>query len=252
MKKYQIENYIRYTKDLKECMPEGKDWNEYTRNELIVKFMPLVENLARKFSTTQQASGVLSINDLIQCGNIGLVVAVDKINWDTIGESSNQEQTLKSFLAKRIKGAIRRSIDQARGDIRIPEHKLQEIRNDNFQDPVLASLFNNAISLSYDDDWNKDDRHAINRHEIEDSSEPYNIDLMNHYAFAMMEKHLEPQEREIIRLSYGLDCEKHSAKAIAEILNINGVSAVVRISEIKTAAIRKLIDNTNGSQLPVF
>ena len=28
--------------------------------------MPLVENLARKFSTSQQASGVLSINDLLQ------------------------------------------------------------------------------------------------------------------------------------------------------------------------------------------
>ena len=41
--------------------------------------MPLVENLARKFSTGDQASGVLSINDLIQEGNKGLTLAVDKL-----------------------------------------------------------------------------------------------------------------------------------------------------------------------------
>ena len=37
-------------------------------------------------------------------------------------------KTLKSFLSKRIKGGIRRAIDKNRGDIRIPEHKLNEIR----------------------------------------------------------------------------------------------------------------------------
>ena len=55
--------------------------DEYTREELIIKFLPLVENLARKFSTTQQASGVMSINDLIQEGSYGLIAAVDKLDW---------------------------------------------------------------------------------------------------------------------------------------------------------------------------
>ena len=71
MKKYNIQNYVRYKNDVKKSMPEGKFWDEYTRDELIIKFMPLVENLARKFSTSDQASGVLSINDLIQEGNAG-------------------------------------------------------------------------------------------------------------------------------------------------------------------------------------
>ena len=30
-----------------------------------------------------------------------------------------------------------------------------------------------------------------------------------------MKKHLTDQEYEVLRLSYGLDCEKHSAKEIA-------------------------------------
>ena len=130
MKKYNVQNYIRYKKDLeKEIKRIGKkDWIEYTRDELITIFMPLVENLARKFATSQQASGVMSINDIIQEGNAGLTIAVDRIIWDTILASDDQEKTLKSFLSKRIKGAIRRGIDINRGSMRIPEHKLNELR----------------------------------------------------------------------------------------------------------------------------
>ena len=124
MKCYNIQNYIRYKKDIKQwskrvdwCRP----WDEMTRDELIVKFMPLAENLARKFSTTQQASGVMTINDLIQEGNKNLTIAVDKIVWDTIYEAEDPEQRLKSFLSKRIKGGIRRAIDIQRGTMRIPE-----------------------------------------------------------------------------------------------------------------------------------
>eukprot|EP00487_Bulimina_marginata_P002148 TRINITY_DN15030_c0_g1_i1.p1 TRINITY_DN15030_c0_g1~~TRINITY_DN15030_c0_g1_i1.p1 ORF type:complete len:117 (-),score=7.66 TRINITY_DN15030_c0_g1_i1:185-505(-) len=84
MKKYNVQNYIRYKEDLKASMPEGLFWDEYTRDELIIKCMPLVENLARKFSTTQQASGVLSINDLIQIGGEALTKSVDKLEWNKL------------------------------------------------------------------------------------------------------------------------------------------------------------------------
>ena len=91
MKKYNIKNYIRYKEDLKKSMPIDKAFEDYTRDELIVKFLPLVENIARKFSTSDQASGVLSINDLIQEGSIGLIKAVDKLIWETILESDDKE-----------------------------------------------------------------------------------------------------------------------------------------------------------------
>ena len=70
MKKYNVTNYVRYKEDLKRSINGlGElNYNEYTRNELIIKFLPLVENIARKFATSQQASGVLTINDLIQEG----------------------------------------------------------------------------------------------------------------------------------------------------------------------------------------
>ena len=72
MKKYNVSNYVMYKEDLKASMPDQNNYSNLSRNKLIIKFMPLVENLARKFSTTQQASGVLSINDLLQIGNEGL------------------------------------------------------------------------------------------------------------------------------------------------------------------------------------
>jgi RNA polymerase sigma factor (sigma-70 family) len=245
MKKYNVQNYIRYKEDLKKSIPSEKFYDEYTRDELIIKFMPLVENLARKFSTTQQASGVLSINDLIQEGNSGLVKAVDKIDWLMIDESSDVEKTLKSFLSKRIKGAIRRAIDINRGDVKIPEHKLNQIRK-NPDDDKMVSLFFNSVFSSYDENYN-DEENPI--YQIEDKSTPYNIDLLNIYLLGLMKEHLTPIEYEVLRLSFGLDCDKHSANYIANKLKINVNTANVRVSQIKREAIDKLIANTDPTQV---
>ena len=86
MKKYNIQNYVRYKADVKQSVArvEGKFFDEYSRDELIIKFLPLVENLARKFSTSDQASGILSINDLIQEGSVALTLAIDKIDWEKL------------------------------------------------------------------------------------------------------------------------------------------------------------------------
>ena len=247
MKKYNVSNYVRYKEDLKASMPDDNAYSSYTRDELIIKFMPLVENLARKFSTTQQASGVLSINDLLQIGNEGLIRAVDKLDWEMLKESDDIEKTLKSFLSKRIKGNIRRRIDMMRGDIRIPEHKLNEIRN-NPNDKKMVAMFFNSVFLSIDAQvTNDDDENML--YQVPDKSEPYNIQLMNVYLKGLMEKHLSGSEYEVLRLSYGLDCDKHSAKEIASILNIQGVSSYVRVSELKKQAVQKLIDNVDQSQV---
>ena len=247
MKKYNVQNYIRYKEDLKRSMPEEKPFKQYTRHELVIKFMPLVENLARKFSTTQQASGVMSINDLIQEGGAALQVAVDKLLWEKLDESDDLEKTLKSFFSKRIKGAIRRRIDMHRGDIRIPEHKMNEIRR-NPKDKKMVEMFFNSIFLSIDAQPANDEGEQM-IHQIADKSEPYNIALLNSYLKSLLLKHLDKKEYEVLRLSYGLDCDKHSAKEIAAALKIEGVSNYVRVSELKKQAVQKLIDNVDHSQV---
>ena len=103
MKKYNVANYIRYKEDLKASMPKDKPYKDYTRKELIIKFLPLVETMGRKFSTSDQASGVLTIMDFIQAGSEALTKAVDRLDWETLEKSDDIEKTLKSFFSKRIK-----------------------------------------------------------------------------------------------------------------------------------------------------
>ena len=152
MKKYNIQNYVRYKHDMSAELKRlpNLSYEELSRDQLITRFLPLVENLARKFSTAQAASGVMTINDLLQEGNYGLTAGADRIDWDTILNAKDQEKTLKSFLSKRIKGAIRRGIDSNRGSMRIPEHKLNEIRKDFGEDKKAVQLFFNSIFQSID------------------------------------------------------------------------------------------------------
>jgi len=252
MKHYNIQNYIRYKKDLEKTIARIKikeHYSLYDRNTLITLFMPLVENIARKFATSQQASGCMSILDLIQEGNLNLTKAVDRIDWDKIAESEDEEKTMKSFLSKRIKGGIRRAVDTNRGQMRLPEHVTNNIRKNFGKDKKAVAMFFNSIFLSIDS-GNRDDDDIFMQ--IEDKSEPYNIQFLNMYLTSLLKQHLTDKEFHVLRLSYGLDCDKHSAKQIADYLNIEGSGAYVRVSQLKKQAVDKLIENVDHSQVIDF
>jgi len=245
MKKYNIKNYVRYKEDIKikiESIPK-KRFVDYNSEELKVIFLPLVENISRKFATSQEASGVMSINDIIQEGSLQLCKAVDKIDRNRLFESEDIEKTLKSFLAKRIRGGIRRAIDINRGTMRIPEHKLNEMRKS--KDEKMVAMFFNSIFLSIDASATDEDM----VYQIPDKSDPYNETLLNAYIMSLLSKHLEWNEMLVLSKSYGLDGPKWSASEIATALEIKGVSAYVRVSEIKKQAVNKLIDNVDHSQV---
>jgi len=248
MKHYNIQNYIRYKNDLEATIKRipNKEFHEYTRDELIITFLPLVENLARKFATSQQASGVMAITDLIQEGSLNLCKAVDRIEWSMIEESEDKEKTIKSFLAKRIKGGIRREIDKNRGQMRLPEHVTNSIRKNFGKDKKMVAMFFNSIFLSIDAGTRDDDDML---YQIEDESEPYNQEFLSLYLISLLKQHLNVNEFEVLRLSYGLDCEKHSAKEIANHIGIEGAGAYVRVSQLKRQAVDKLIEHVDHSQV---
>tara|TARA_R110002060_G_scaffold67804_1_gene76453 strand:- start:435 stop:1184 length:750 start_codon:yes stop_codon:yes gene_type:complete len=245
MKKYNIKNYIRHKEDIKLSMPINKSYSFYERDELIIKFMGLVENISRKFATSQEASGVMSILDIMQEGYLNLCKAVDKIDWEKLLDSEDVEKSLKSFLAKRIRGGIRREIDKNRAQMRIPEHKLNEMRKDGGKDKKMVAMFFNSIFLSID--ANPSDENMA--YQIPDKSDPYNETLLNAYILSLLNKHLTSDEAFVLNKSYGLDEKKWSAKEIAKALEIEGVSAYVRVSELKKQAVNKLIDNVDHSQV---
>ena len=231
MKKYNIKNYVRHKEDIKLSMPINKSYAFYDRHELVIKFMPLVENISRKFATSQEASGVMSILDIMQEGYLNLIKAV--------------EASLKSFLAKRIRGGIRRAIDKNRGTMRIPEHKMEQIRKDGGKDKKMVAMFFNSIFLSID--ANPSDENMI--YQIPDKSDPYNEQLLNAYILSLLNKHLNIDEVYVLTKSYGLDGKKLSAKQIAKDLGIQGSSDYVRVSELKKQAVQKLIDTVDHSQV---
>ena len=247
MKKYNVKNYVRYKEDLKRSNGKIpiKNFIDYTPTELKIVFLPLVENIGRKFATSQEASGVMSINDIIQEGSFQLCKAVDKIDRLRLMQSEDIEQTLKSFLAKRIRGGIRREIDKNRGTMRIPEHKLNEIRKDGGKDKKMVAMFFNSIFLSIDANPNDDNM----VYQIPDKSDPYNETLLNAYIMSLLSKNLEWNEMLVLSKSYGLDGPKWSANEIATALELKGVSAYVRVSELKKQAVQKLIDNVDHSQV---
>ena len=249
MKHYNIQNYIRYKKDVETTIKRielKEHFSLYDRDQLVTLFLPLVENLARKFATSQQASGVMAITDLIQEGAVNLIKAVDRIDWEKINESEDPEKTIKSFLSKRIKGGIRRAIDINRGQMRLPEHVTNEIRKNFGKDKTAVAMFFNSIFLSIDASTRDDDDMFL---QIEDKSEPYNQEFLNMYLMSLLKQHLNDKEYHVLRLSYGLDCDKHSAKEIASYLDIEGSGAYVRVSQLKKQAVDKLIENVDHSQV---
>jgi RNA polymerase sigma factor (sigma-70 family) len=236
MKKYNQNNFSRYKQDVKASQPKQKAWQDYTRDELIVKFLPLVENIARKFKDSDAANGVVSLSDRIQFGHIGLIKAVDKIVWEQILNSKDPERTIKSYLAKRIRGAIRRATDANRSGMRIPEHKLNEIRND-FDNYKNSELYFNSIFQSIDATVGDEENMLM---QIPDESDdPMKKENLSYKLRNVMMKHLTEKEYHVIRLSYGINCDKQSAKEIAHYLDMNGVSSYVRVSQLKS----KLLTN---------
>ena len=255
MKYYNVDNYVRYKLDLEEELKRiekdiiidlngNVDYTNMDDDTIIKMWMPLCEALARKFATSQQASGVMDITDLISCGHLGLCKAVKKLDRKTLNESDDVEKTIKSFLSKRIRGAIRRQIDINRGDMRIPEHKYNEIRKNFGKDKKAVAMFFNSVFLSIDAPT--DDNMV---YDIPDETEPYNQELLNLYLMSLLQQHLTDKEYQVLRLSYGLDCDKHSATEIAEKIGIEGSSSYVRVSQLKKQAVDKLIENVDHSQV---
>ena len=246
MKKYNSSNFSRYKKDVKSSQPPDKCYSEYTHDEMIKKFLPLVEKIARGFNNSEASSGVITLADMIQFGNIGLIKAVNKLDWLRLSQSNDIEKTLKSFLSKRIRGAIRRATDANRSGMRLPEHKLNEIRND-FSNEKNSEMFFNSMFQSIDAGTNNDEDYV---YQIEDKSEdPMKKEHLSYKLRDVMLKYLSDKEYNVLRLSFGLNCDKLSAKQIADKLDMKGSSSYVRVSQLKKQAIDKLKDVLDYSQV---
>lgn len=245
MKNYNEKNYERYKQDILENQPPVKPWTDYTTEELIIKFLPMVESIARSFNTSDTSSGILDIMDLIQYGSIGLIAAVEKLDIEVSMEKENPERSIKSFLAKRIKGAIRRSVDNNRGTMKITEYRQNEIRKSRHG----VELIFNSVFKSIDEYDSSSGNPFYNIPEIDKT---YNIDMLNSYLLSIMKEILNYDEYHIVRLFYGLDCQRQGAKAISRYLGMDKITGHSKISSMKRYAIDKIIQKINVENLLLF
>ena len=137
------------------------------------------------------------------------------------------------------------------GDIKVPEWKINEIRK-KADNPVVNTLLNKSKSMYIGDFKVNNEEGSDYEIELPDETEGYNVDLINSYLLALLDKHLTERESDVLRLSFGLDCKKHNAVEICDVFGIEGSYKMkgVRISEIKREALDKLINKTNDLQLP--
>ena len=132
--------------------------------------------------------------------------------------------------------------------MRIPEHKINEMRKEEGSNKLAVEAFFNSVFTSLD--ALVDNQKTT--YDVPDNSEQYNQDLLTTYLISLLNTHLTKKEADIIILSYGLHCDRLSAKEIASKLNMNGDSAYVRVSQLKRQATDKLIENVDHSQVIDF
>ena len=132
--------------------------------------------------------------------------------------------------------------------MRIPEHKLNEIRKNFENDEDKQAMFYNSMFVSIDEKVGDNMYMQIEA----DTSDPMRIEVLHQKILKIMLKYLTDKEFHIIRYSFGLGCKKKSAKQIAEILGIKGTSSYVRVSQLKKQAIEKLKDVVDYTELSAY
>ena len=83
----------------------------------------------------------------------------------------------------------------------------------------------------------------------DENDDPMKKEKLYQHLNRLMLKHLNDKEYNVLRLSYGLGCDKLSAKQIADKLDIKGSSSYVRVSQLKKQAIDKLKSYVSHSQV---
>ena len=129
--------------------------------------------------------------------------------------------------------------------MRLPEHKLNEIRNGFEDDENKQAMFFNSMFSSIDEEIEQN----MMPQYVDESEDPMKKELLHQKLIDVMLKNLSDKEFHVVRLSYGLGCDKMSAKQIADKLDIKGSSSYVRVSQLKKQAIDKLKKVMTHSQV---
>ncbi|HOK56055.1 MAG TPA: sigma-70 family RNA polymerase sigma factor [bacterium] len=238
------------------------------REKLINSNLRLVINIAKRYSNPK-----LSILDLIQEGNIGLMKAVEKFKYKTGFKFS-------TYATWWIRQAITRAIADHSSTIRIPVHMIEKINKvkkieakysqlgeeNELSEEEIAREMNLPVEkiknikksmrpdpISIDSPIGDEERATIGDF-IEDKFNPNPLSYTRHSLLKEeIEKALsilDEREELIIRLRFGLDGEGYprTLEEVGQIFNLTRE----RIRQIEAKAIQKLRNSYKGKKLQIF
>ncbi len=234
------------------------------KNELITRNLRLVINIAKNY-----VGRGLALLDLIQEGNIGLMKAVDKFKYEKGFKFS-------TYATWWIRQAITRALIDQTKTIRVPVHAVEfynkatrasrELRQQLGREPnkeeiaerlavsrekieEVFTAIQDPIALQTpvaDDDTKLEDFVSD-----KDSPSPYSDTERNNVTDQILRvlNTLAPREAEIIRMRFGIGCEKdYTLEEIGNHLSITRE----RVRQIEAKALRKLKHPSRHSALKIL
>ena len=188
------------------------------REDSLEIYYPWVIQIANTFTRDAIAIGALNLQDLVQAGYVGLLEA-----WDNIDEDRDQAQKW-SFIKKRIKGNIRREIDNYGTFIKVPRRALEEHRKElTAIDKVLVNTFPKFFDMIVPEAEEILSWERVRLEELIDDYLYYNFPNKTHVN--------------ILKDSFGIDRDKKAS--LKELAEQNDLTEIA-IKKIKSRMINKI------------